>query len=250
MKRTIREFHYKDAHFHIHTDNWEAVTSRIIRDRLNLEAYLRYHPDFQTALSPLDLKDLETAPESVRRMHAASVKTGLGPMAAVAGTMAQLAAEESIRTGSRDSIVENGGDLFLDCCSEVLLGLYTGGNRRFGPLAMRILPGIMPLAVCSSSGRMGHSLSLGDADVVSVFSADASLADAAATLGGNLVTSEEAIEPALNRLIGIEGVLGVIIIRDDRFGSVGAVPEILRSADPYLETKVSRDDASGFAGIL
>jgi ApbE superfamily uncharacterized protein (UPF0280 family) len=246
MKRNIREFHYKDAHFHIHTSAWDVVTSRILEDRHNLEAFIRNHPDFSTSLTPLNFspEELTLAPESVRRMHKASLASGLGPMAAVAGTMAQLAAEESRRCGSLESIVENGGDLFLDCREEVVLGLYTGNNHRFGPLALQIPADRMPLAVCSSSGRMGHSLSLGDADVVTVFSENASLADAVATLGGNLVTSGADIEEVLNRLVSIKGILGVLIIRDDKFGAVGDLPEIIRSADPDLKAKVSRDEQS------
>jgi ApbE superfamily uncharacterized protein (UPF0280 family) len=93
---------------------------------------------------------------------------------------------------------------------------------------------------------MGHSLCLGDADGVTVFSKDASLSDAAATLGGNLVRSEEDIEAVLNRLLEIEGIEGVLIVRDDKFGTAGVVPEIIRSVDPDLQTKISRDDQSGF----
>lgn len=246
MKRDIREFHYKEAHFHICSEAWESVTKRILEDRHNLEAYIRRQPEFASSLQPLTLSFSDSAPESVRRMQAASLKTGLGPMATVAGTMAQLAAEESRLQGSPESIVENGGDLYLDCSTSVTLGLYTGNNTRFGPLAMEIPVSMMPLAVCSSSGRMGHSLSLGDADVVTVFSKDASLADAAATLGGNLVISDEVIEDILNHLISLEGVDAVLIIRDDKFGAIGDLPEIIRSADSDLQAKISRDDLSGF----
>ncbi len=246
MKRDIRSFQYRDAHFHIHTEWWDDVVTRIVEDRLNLEAFILQNPGFTTALSPLADLDLQGAPESVKRMHRASLSTGLGPMAAVAGTMAQLAAETSRKKGSLETIIENGGDLFLDCESEVILGLYTGTNDRFGPLALRIPADMMPLAVCSSSGRMGHSLSLGDADVVTVFSSDASLADAAATLGGNLVLSEESIESAMEHLMGIEGIAGCLVIRDDKLGAMGNLPEIIRSRDPELKGKVSRDDMSNF----
>ena len=94
---------------------------------------------------------------------------------------------------------------------------------------------------------MGHSLSFGDCDLVTVFSKNASLADAAATLGGNLVRSEADIEPTLNRLEAIEGIEGALIIRDDRFGAVGNIPELVRSADPELKAKVSRDSDSNFS---
>jgi len=245
--RRYREFHYKDAHFHILTECWDQVTETIVSDRHNLEAFIRSHPGFQASLEPLALESSEALfPEAVRRMQAASRLTGIGPMAAVAGTMAQRAAEASMNSGSEETLIENGGDIFLYCRMPLILGLYPGLRSPFKNLALRIDPGMTPLAVCTSSGRMGHSLSFGDCDLVTVFSKDGALADAAATLGGNLVRSGEDIEPALNRLIGIEGVIGAIIIRDDKFGSVGAVPELIRTEDPDLISKISRDDQSGF----
>lgn len=246
-QRILREFHYKDAHFHIHTDRWDDVCSSIIAERENLEAFIREEPDFQRTLRSISLT---TAPdlqiESVRRMQDASVLTGLGPMAAVAGTMAQLAAEYSRKSGSAESIVENGGDLFLDCRNDVVLGLYTGQNRSFENLAFRIPPAMMPLGVCTSSSRMGHSLSFGDCDLVTVFSKNASLADAAATLGCNSVKTEKDIEPVLEKLYSIEGISAVLIIRDDKLGAIGDIPELIRSVDTDLEAKVSRDEFSSF----
>jgi ApbE superfamily uncharacterized protein (UPF0280 family) len=247
LKRIPREFHYKEAHFHIVTGFWDPVINRILKERLNLEKFIEKNKDFQTSLSPIMISALQLSmPESVKRMIRASEKTGLGPMAAVAGTMAQLASETSREAGSLETIVENGGDIFLDCLDTVILGLYTGENPHFRNLALKITPELMPLAVCTSSSRMGHSLSFGDCDLVTVFSGNASLADAAATLGCNSVKKEADIEPVLNSLIAIEGILGVLIIRDDRFGAVGQIPEIVKSLDPDLRAKVSRDTLSNF----
>ncbi len=244
----FREFHYKGAHFRILSSDWEETCSSILSERENLEAFIRLHPEFETALHPLDLGEESLFPESVRRMQEASRLTGLGPMAAVAGTMAQLAVEAGVAAGSEKNIVENGGDIYLSAAEEILLGLYAGEESRFRDLALRIAPERLPLAVCSSSSRMGHSLSFGDCDLVTVFSKNASLADAAATMGGNLVRSEADIEPTLERLEAIEGISGALIIRDDRFGAVGEIPELVRSADPELNTKVSRDLRSDFRG--
>ena len=245
----FREFHYKGAHFRILTTAWEELTVSILAERENLESFIRHHSAFEAALKPLDLGEESFFPESVRRMQAASRKTGLGPMAAVAGTMAQLAVEAGRAGGSVKNIVENGGDIYLDGPEEIILGLFTGKNEHFKDMALRIGPERLPLAVCSSSSRMGHSLSFGDCDLVTVFSRDASLADAAATLGGNLVRSEADIEPVLNRLELIEGITGVLIIRDDRFGAVGQIPELVRSADPDHIAKVSRDSNSDFSSL-
>lgn len=247
IRRSFREFHYKDAHFHIHTDAWDEVCDRIIAERLNLEAFIGSHPGFQSSLVPLDVHvPNDLLPDTVLRMQDASRLTGLGPMAAVAGTMAQLACETSRASGSSESIVENGGDIYLDCRDEVILGLYTGNNSHFKNLALKISNSMMPLAVCTSSSRMGHSLSFGDCDLVTVFSKNASLADAAATLGCNSIKSEEDIEPVLNTLLSIEGITAAIIVRDDRFGAVGEIPELIKTAETDLKSKVSRDDQSNF----
>jgi len=247
MKRpATREFHYKEAHFHIVTDSWDAVTNCILKERLNLEAFIESSKDFQTSLVPLGISVSGNQPESVQRMLSASIKTGLGPMAAVAGTMAQLAAEASAAAGSKETIVENGGDLYLDCSEEVVIGLFTGKNLHFKDLALKISPEFMPIALCTSSGRMGHSLSYGDCDIVTVFSKDASLADAAATLGCNSVSNRVDIEPVLNRLIEIEGITGVLIIRDDQFGAIGVIPELVKNLDRHIKSKVSRDEFSNF----
>jgi len=240
-------FHFKDAHFHILTEAWESVTKRIITERLNLEAFIGDHPGFQDALKPVDLHiPEELLPDAVKQMQKASRFTRLGPMASVAGTMAQLAVETSRSSGSPESLVENGGDIYLECRHPLMLGLYAGHLSPFQNLALRILPENTPLAVCTSSGRMGHSLSFGDCDLVTVFSKDGALADSAATLGGNLVKEDKDIEPALNRLMSIPGILGAIIIRDKQFGRVGEIPELMKTLDPDLKAKISKDYASDF----
>jgi len=246
MGRNYREFHYKDAHFRIHTSAWEAVTDSIIEERHRLEAFIATCPSFAGALEPVGIPPSLSRPQSVRRMVEASLATGLGPMAAVAGTMAQMAAEISVRMGSRETIVENGGDLYLDCQDEVVLGLYPGKESPFSHLALRIAPEFMPLGICTSSGRMGHSLSFGDCDIFTVFSKNASLADAAATLGCNSIHGKEDMEPVLNLLMEIPGIEGAFAIRDDDFGAVGSIPELIKSTAPEILGKVSRDEASNF----
>lgn len=248
MKRNSpRGFHYRDAHFHITTTAWDEVTESIIEERNNLEAFIALHREFETSLVPLRMSTSPHFPESVKRMLIASDTTGLGPMAAVAGTMAQLAGEISRSRGCLDTIVENGGDIFLDCREEVILGLYAGKNSPFNRLALRVDSSLMPVAACTSSSRMGHSLSFGDCDIFTVFSKDAALADAAATLGCNSVRSPGDLESVLNKIVAIDGILGAIAIRDGNFGAAGTIPEIIRSGDPGLEGKVSADPRSGFS---
>jgi len=84
-----------------------------------------------------------------------------------------------------------------------------------------------PVSVCTSSGTIGHSLSLGQADAVSVFSDSCSLADAAATSIGNHIGSINDIEDGIEFGKTIKGVRGLIIIVNDKIGIWGDL-EIVR----------------------
>ena len=177
-------------------------------------------------------------------MARAATAVGVGPMAAVAGTMAQMAAEAAIRDGADEAIVENGGDTYLVCDSPVTVGLYAGNTPLVDRLAFAIQPDQSPLAVCSSSGRMGHSTSLGDCDLATVTARDASLADAAATQAANLVKTADDIDSALERIAGIDGVDGVLLVKGDRIGLIGNLPSLVRNRDADLGLKVTRDPDS------
>ena len=71
---------------------------------------------------------------------------------------------------------------------------------------------------------MGHSLSLGQCDLATVVAKDAALADAAATLAANLVKTVADVEPALNQMVSIEGVSGVMIVKNGHVGLAGNSP--------------------------
>jgi len=79
------------------------------------------------------------------------------------------------------------------------------------------------VGLCTSSAKVGPSVSLGEADAVTVLSPTATLADAAATAIGNRVVSQEDISGALEMATGYDEVLGVVVIAG---GSVGVWGEI------------------------
>jgi ApbE superfamily uncharacterized protein (UPF0280 family) len=243
--RRFEAFRHKEASFRICSDRFDLIKAEILRQRALLEAYIRRQPEFATSLSPLPAL-LPEAPEVAQRMHRGSRPAGVGPMAAVAGCIAELAAGAAISAGAREAIVENGGDIYIASQGPVVVGLFAGDNPLSGRLAFRVRPAQLPLAICSSSGRMGHSLSFGDCDLATVVSRDACLADAAATLAGNLVRRPEDIEPALERVGAIAGVLGVLIIEEDRVGMLGALPQLVRQGDPAFPEKITRHPRSGF----
>ena len=141
------------------------------------------YPGFAESLSPVPLP--ERCPEIVRRMIEGARLCGVGPMAAVAGAVAQHVGE-GLAGESPEILVENGGDVFLASARERVVALLAepeSGAR----LGVRLPAGGFPCGLCASSGRIGHSLSLGSGDLVAVLADTAPLADAAATALANLL---------------------------------------------------------------
>jgi ApbE superfamily uncharacterized protein (UPF0280 family) len=149
-------------------------------------------------------------------------------MAAVAGAMAQCAGRAAIHTGAREVIVDNGGDMYICAVESVIIGLKTGTADLGDRLAFSLQAEDLPISICSSSGKMGHSMSLGECDLATVVAKDAALADAAATQAANLVGTVDDIDSALGNIAGIEGVEGVMIIKGDRVGLAGKLPPLVK----------------------
>lgn len=225
-KRIYKEFIYKEAVFRICCDCFEAVTREIVLQRHILEDYIDKQPEFQRTLKPINL--LPDAPESAQCMARAADFVGVGPMAAVAGVMAQQGAQAGLHAGAPEVIVENGGDIYLQTVEPVIIGLYSGRDEMLNRLAFEIQPENTPLSICSSSGKMGHSMSLGRCDLATVVAKDAALADAAATRAANLVRTVADIEPTLNRIAAIDGIDGVLIAKDGRVGLAGKLPKLTK----------------------
>lgn len=225
-KRIYRTFIHKEAAFRICCDCFDAVTLEIICQRKILEDYIREHPDFQRSLEPVELRP--NAPEVAQRMDHTSKLVGTGPMAAVAGVMAQLAAEAGLRAGAEEVIVENGGDIYLKAKESIAIGLYSGGSEKINKLAFELQPEDTPISICSSSGKMGHSMSFGQCDLATVVAKDAALADAAATQAANLIKKQEDVESALNQINGIKGIDGILIVKDGNIGLAGKLPPLAR----------------------
>ena len=246
--RSFRTFNYRDASYRISPAEPEVlysfITERITEIREELEAYIRLQPEFLKSLVPLE--PLSEAPESVMLMAAAAKLTGVGPMAAVAGTTAQLAAVRSAGTARQQKvseiIIENGGDIFilpLEKSTPVIAGIFSGLGSKFSTLALKVAAESQGTAICSSSGRMGHSLSFGDCDLCTVVSENAALADAAATLGGNMVKTEADLPEAAERLASISGVDGALLIKNDKLAIAGRMPDLVRHTDPAGLNKIT-----------
>lgn len=192
----------------------------VLKHRTPLEKYIEQHPLFLTTLEPYSVE--ETAPAIVREMVQVTQTVGVGPMAAVAGAIAEAIGKDLLPL-SPEIIVENGGDIFLKISKTRCVGIYAGKSPFTGKVALEIKPEDTPLGVCTSSGTVGHSLSFGTADAVIVLSPSASLADAAATAIGNRVKDISSIPQAIDWAQKIVGLTGVVIIKDDKIGLWGKV---------------------------
>jgi hypothetical protein len=192
----------------------------VLKYRHQLETYIAANPPFQESLVPLT--DDPYAPEIIREMIRTSQLARVGPMAAVAGAMAEMVSRDLLKL-SNEVIVENGGDIYLATSKERTIGIYAGNSTLSFKIGIVISPEESPLGVCTSSGTVGPSLSLGKANAVCLLSKSAALADAAATAVGNVVKEKKDIELGLERGREIAGVLGALIIVEEKMGVWGNI---------------------------
>ncbi len=192
----------------------------VLKYRSQLEKYINQHPTFLTSLEPLPVT--EDAPHIVKQMAEAAQKAGVGPMASVAGAIAEFVGNE-LSAFSPEIIVENGGDIYLKSLRKRIVGIYAGKSPLGGKIGLEINEQDTPLGICTSSGTVGHSLSYGEADAVIVLSKSVTLADAVATAIGNLISQPGNITRGIEFAKGIKGLEGVVIIKDNNMGVWGKV---------------------------
>ena len=193
----------------------------ILTYRTDIERYILKDPEFYTALVPMNVAG--GAPPIIHAMAEAARKAGVGPMAAVAGAVAEFVGRDLLAF-SDDVIVENGGDIFLKVTRRRVMGIYAGERSPFtGKLAIEVGPSSNGIGACTSSGTVSHSLSFGNADAALIISDDTALADAIATATGNMVKGPNDVEKAVNFAKSINGARGVLVIIGDKMGSWGDI---------------------------
>jgi uncharacterized protein len=185
-----------------------------------LEDYIASHAGFQGALSPVPCES--DAPIIIKKMCAAAEKAGVGPMAAVAGAVAEHVGIHLLQY-SEEVIVENGGDIFLAGKKERTIAIFAGPSPLSNKAGVRITPDMLPLGVCTSAGTFGHSLSFGKADAAMILARDAALADACATQLGNMIKDAGSLQYAIETIAKVEGVMGALGIIGDRMAAWGEI---------------------------
>jgi len=230
MRKLFKEaFQIKETQCTIIADKEQGVKTAIAsikRNRKALEDYARRNPLFLIVLEPVAAS---AEPVVARLMAEAAEKANVGPMAAVAGVLADLAVEDMIADDCRVAVVEDGGEVSAMSDKAVDVALAAGDvplSRCFG---FRLTD--FPIGVATSSGRFSHALSFGDAEAATVFCRNAGLADAAATAVGNVVKGEDynvAIEKGIEVAKSILGVEGVLILYKGCVGTWGKIPQIIK----------------------
>ena len=195
----------------------EADTYAMLVDlRRQMDAYLLMDPQYKTALTPYDA-GLE-APNILKEMSRVSHKTGIGPMSAVAGAVAKKVAEF---LGTQEVIVENGGDIYAQAASDMDISVFAGQSPLSEKIGLHIPAAEFPLGICTSSGTVGPSLSLGRADAVMIVCKDVLLADSYATAMANRIKKVNDLQSVIDRISDIPEILGAIAVKDDRMAISG-----------------------------
>ena len=196
------------------------VEEMVREQRALLEEYIKSDPAFIMATAPYQLQP--EAPQLAKLMAEAASLAGVGPMAAVAGAFAGDVGQKLAKR-SKDVIVENGGDIFLRSTRQRRIGVFAGKSPLSNRIGLEIRPDDTPLGICTSSGSVGHSLSLGKADAAVILSASVPLADAVATAAANMVQNKNDVQKAAEYAAGVTGVTGALIIKEDRLAAVGGL---------------------------
>lgn len=219
----------KETDLYILTDkklDQNFIKEKIRAYRWDIESYIDKDRRFLVSLKPIEVE--LTAPPIIQTMSKVAKLANVGPMSAIAGAIAEFLGKDLLRRGFKDVIIENGGDIFVECRRDVTVGIYAGRSRFSRTLHLKLKTKDMPLGVCSSSGTFGHSLSFGSADSVIIIAKSASLADAVATATGNRVNSKENLPTAMDFARSIRGVEGALIIFKNKLIASGNI-ELVKS---------------------
>jgi ApbE superfamily uncharacterized protein (UPF0280 family) len=230
MKKHLIKYHYKykETTGTIISDIKKAVKvaeQALLDNRKEIEKYIQKNPLFLNSLKPIKI---DKAPIVAKKMCEATEKAEVGPMAAIAGVLADLAVDAMIVSGAQVAVVEDGGEASAISNTSIDIGLLAGSNTLSKRLGFRLEK--FPIGLATSSGKYSHALSFGEADAVTIFAETAGLADAVATSVGNIIkgnNKNKAIKQGLKKGMSIKGVKGVFIIFDDKVGQAGKIPRLI-----------------------
>lgn len=212
---TVKE---TNLHIQANQDLSDNAVKAVLECRNYLETYIQRYPEFASSMSPI--RPGFPMPKIAADMIHASAEVNVGPMACVAGAVSEFTGRRLLED-SNEVIVENGGDIFMKLEREMIFSIFAGNSPLSMKTGVRIATRETPMALCTSSGTLGHSKSFGRADAATIISDSCALADAAATALGNMVQKDSDIKTAINAGKQVNGIYGIIIIKGKQIGLWG-----------------------------
>jgi len=224
----------------------EPAVEAIRSTRSQIERQIRQDRFFLTTLEPYDPE--ASSARVIKRMCTASSTAGVGPMATVAGVIAQEALEAMVSKGCRHGWVDNGGDLALILEKTATLEIFSDPESK-SACAIELEPTDEIIGICTSSGTLGHSISFGNADVSLAIADDAVLADALATAIGNAVIGKESLNTCFDKLKKVDGFRAGLAMIEGSISTHGKLPRIVEvEHNPERLTTHGRMSSSRFIG--
>ena len=237
--RKIRKYHFseKESDITIISESKKAIIAakkEFYYHRDILEKYVKEDKEFLTSFVHLKVNSEHLI---INLMADVAYQCEVGPMATVAGALADLMLEkmkfpkDSNFNPAKIALVENGGEIAINSEKSMNIALYAGKNELNLNLGFLVEKKDCPIGIGTSSATIGHAISLGQADAVTIFAKNATLADGAATRIANLVKGsdiEKSIKKALDAVDDIEGVKGAFISRENKVGQTGKIPKLIK----------------------
>ncbi|HPU29154.1 MAG TPA: UPF0280 family protein [Syntrophorhabdaceae bacterium] len=198
----------------------QHIKERLIHYRYQLDEYIKLRPEFKDSFIPISYD--KYAPPIVKKMIEASSIIGVGPLACVAGAIAEFIGND-ISSLTDEFILENGGDIYLKTKKQRKILIYAKDSPFSKKIALNIKPSEKAYGICTSSGTVGHSLSFGKTDAVCVIGESSLFCDGLATYIGNIVKKRDDISNAIEKAKTFKEIKGILIIMKDHLGVWGDI---------------------------
>nr|MDO8113771.1 UPF0280 family protein [Candidatus Sigynarchaeota archaeon] len=210
----------------------DAAIEQLRVARGQLDAFIRKFPEFKVTFEPWSWENKAQVPPVAQRMIEATTEFGVGPMAAVAGALIDEVYERIHGEWISNFVMENGGEILVRAARPMTIGLYAGKSSLGSKAGFVIPPDDVAISgIASSSATIGHAISFGNADVVTIFCKNATIADAAATAICNMtqaVDETASIHQALEGAKQYKSITGVFAARGKQVGMAGRLPKMIK----------------------
>jgi len=187
--------------------------------RRRLKEHINRHPLFLRSLAPVTTG---TQDSFLICMEEAGAEWNTGPMASVAGAIAHHVGDALL--GYSDTVVvENGGDIWARSKSPLDMLVYPGEDSPLSsgiPFSINAAEGV---SVCTSSGKVGKSFSMGAADSVTAIHRKGAIADAAATSLANRIRGASDVTGTVDSVAAGRRLSGVIAVCGESIGIWGDI---------------------------